>query len=380
MPATQRWRRVFGPGPGGRTALHNVTGLLQAVTKQAGGDMPDTPLTFGQGPAAGPALSPDQVAFLVATAGRAPSVHNTQPWQFRVHKDGLDLFADRGRRLRAIDPDSREMLVSCGAALFGLRLGLRHLGYRAAVELLPDPGHPSLLARVRLGRPAPPTPEERKMLAAVPHRHTHRGSFSPEPVPAGLLPRLQHDALAEGATLVLVDQRSQGRLRDLVETAARWQRRNPVIRDELREWTGAGGSDTRDGVPASAYLARTGSQADGPAGWAGLLTRRDFDQGRGEGQLETGGLPPSVTAILITAGDRPADWLRAGQALNRVLVRAASVWVFAALNSQPMESPPLRTLVRSRLGLPGAPQMLLQFGRAHTAAPTARRPVAELIC
>ncbi len=342
--------------------------------------MPHTPLTFGQAPAAGPALSPGQVAFLVATAGRAPSVHNTQPWQFRVREDGLDLFADRGRWLRAIDPDSREMLVSCGAALFGLRLGLRHLGYRAAVELLPDPGHPSLLARVRLGRPAPPTPEERKMLAAVPHRHTHRGSFSPEPVPAGLLPRLQHDALAEGATLVLVDQRSQGRLRDLVEAAARWQRRNPVIRGELREWTGARGRDTRDGVPASAYLARTGGQADGPAGWAGLLTRRDFDQGRGEGQLETGGLPPSVTAILVTAGDTPASWLRAGQALNRVLVHAASVWVFAALNSQPMESPPLRALVRSRLGLPGAPQMLLQFGRAHTAAATARRPVAELIC
>lgn len=342
--------------------------------------MPDTPLTLGQASAAGGSLTPDQVAFLVATAGRAPSVHNTQPWQFRVCQNGLDLFADRGRRLRAIDADGREMLVSCGAALFGLRLGLRNLGYQAAVELLPDPGQPSLLARVRLGRRAPHTPEEREMLAAVPHRHTHRGSFSPEPVPAGLLPRLQHDAIAEGATLVLVDQRSQGQLRDLVEAAARWQQRNRVIRDELREWTGAHGSDTRDGVPPSAYPARTGGQADAPAGWDGVLTRRDFDQGRGEGQLETGGLPPSVTAILVTAGDTPTDWLCAGQALNRVLVHAASVWVFAALNSQPMESPPLRTLVRSRLCLPGAPQMLLQFGRAHTAAATARRPVGELIC
>jgi len=216
------------------------------------------------------------------------------------------------------------------------------------------------------------------MLAAVPHRHTHRGPFSPEPLPAGLLPRLQHDAIAEGASLVLVDQRSQGRLRDLVEAAARWQERNPVIGDELREWTGARGSDTRDGVPPSAYPARTGGQPDTPARWDGVLTRRDFDQGRGEGQLETGG-PPSVTAILVTAGDTPAHWLRAGQALNRVLVHAASVWVFAALNSQPMESPPLRALVRSRLLLPGAPQMLLQFGRAHTAAPTARRPVGELL-
>ena len=165
--------------------------------------------------------------------------------------------------------------------------------------------------------------------------------------------------------MVLVDQRSQGQLRDLVEAAARWQQRNPAIRDELREWTGARGSDTRDGVPPSAYPCPASGQPDAPAGWDGVLTRRDFDQGHGEGQLETGG-PPSVTAILVTAGDTPTDWLRAGQALNRMLVHAASVWVFAALNSQPMESPPLRTLVRSRL---------LPARRAADAAPV--RPGAH---
>jgi nitroreductase len=340
--------------------------------------MPDIPLSISKPPTSDAALTPDQVAFLLATAGRAPSVHNTQPWRFRVHRSGLDLHADQGRRLRAIDPEGREMLISCGAAVYGLRLGMRQLGYQATVELLPDPGHPSLLARVRLGRQAPLSQEEWGMLAAVPHRHTHRGPFSPEPIPAGLLPRLQHDAIAEGATLVLVDERSRSRLRDLAEAAARWQQHNPMVREELRNWTRARGSDTRDGVPASAYTAAAGGQ-EAKACWDGALARRDFDQGRGEGQLEAGGLPPSATAILVTAGDTPTDWLRAGQALNRMLVDAASSWVFATLNSQPMESLSLRMLVRSRLFLPGAPQMLLEFGRAHTAAATARRPVEDLI-
>ena len=341
--------------------------------------MPDIPLSTSKPSADDGTLTSDQVTFLVSTAGRAPSLHNTQPWRFRVHENGLDLYADRDRRLPAIDPDGREMLISCGAALFGLRLGIRHLGYRAEVEMLPDPGRPSLLARVRLGRKAPLSGEEWGMLAAVPHRHTHRGPFSPDPVPPGLLPRLQHDAIAEGATLVLVDDGSCGRLRDVVEAAARWQQRNPIVRDELRKWTRDRGSETRDGVPASAYTALPGDAADAPATWDGALMRRDFDQGRGEGQLEAGGPPPSVTAILVTPADTPTDWLRAGQALNRMLVRAASTWVFAALNSQPMESPPLRTLVRSRLFLPGAPQMLLEFGLAHTAAATARRPAEDLM-
>ena len=141
--------------------------------------MPEIPLDLSKAHAADATLTPDQVAFLVETASRAPSVHNTQPWQFRVQRSGLDLYADQARRLRAIDPAGREMLISCGAAVFGLRLGLRHLGYRAAVELLPDPDHPGLLARVRLDREVRPTAEDWDMLAAVPHRHTHRARSAP---------------------------------------------------------------------------------------------------------------------------------------------------------------------------------------------------------
>ena len=116
----------------------------------------------------------DRVDYLVSTAARAPSVHNTQPWQFVATDYAIELHADRSRRLR-LDQGGREMLISCGAALFGLRLPIRELGYLPAVDLLPDLGRPGFLARVALGEKAPLTGLERHMLAAVPHRHTHRG-------------------------------------------------------------------------------------------------------------------------------------------------------------------------------------------------------------
>ena len=129
----------------------------------------------------------DQVRYLIATAGRAPSVHNTQPWRFRAGPYAIELYADPRRRLR-VDRDGREMLISCGAALYGLRLAVRSLGYLPAVELLPDPARLRLLARVQLGAAAPMTSGERQLLEAVPHRHTHRGPFATGPLPAGLLP------------------------------------------------------------------------------------------------------------------------------------------------------------------------------------------------
>jgi len=147
----------------------------------------------------------DQAGYLIATAARAPSVHNTQPWRFRVSPGTVELYADQRRKLRT-DPVGREMLISCGAALYGLRLAIRSLGYQPVVRLLPDPRRLRLLATVSIGREQPMTSEEHRMLDAIPHRHTHRGPFSGEPVPAGVLARAQHHAMAEHATLALIDR------------------------------------------------------------------------------------------------------------------------------------------------------------------------------
>src|SRR6266849_1955430 len=133
-----------------------------------------------------------QAGYLIATAARAPSVHNTQPWRFRAGQYVIELYADQRRKLR-VDPAGREMLISCGAALFGLRLAVRSLGYLPVVKLLPDP------ARLRLL--------------------------------AGLLAGLQHDTLAEGATLALVDPAlAYQKLADIVGAAGRRQDLDPLAR------------------------------------------------------------------------------------------------------------------------------------------------------
>ncbi len=317
----------------------------------------------------------DQVSYLIRTAARAPSVHNTQPWRFKVSEDAIELYADPRRKLR-MDPVGREMLISCGAALFGLRLAIRSLGYRPDVDLLPDPGRLRLLARVRLSAGPPLTDGERRMLEAIPHRHTHRGPFADEPLPNGLLAALQHDARAEGADLVLVQPGIIHRqLAEIVNAASRRQDLDSSARAEIRRWTRVIGSTARDGIPAQAFPVTripTTSQL-------GRLRQRDFDLGRELGLLTSGGPPAAATAVLVTRGDHRADWLHAGQALHRLLAHAADRWVFASLYTQPLEAAVIRTLIRSRLGLPGEAQMLLQLGRARNTLATARREPAELM-
>lgn len=322
---------------------------------------------------------------LVASAARAPSLHNSQPWRFRLRDNAIELHSDPERMIPQVDPDGREMLISCGAALYGLRLGLRRLGYIPVVELMPDsvePGStpPGPLACVRPGGRARPSRDELDLISALPHRHTHRGPFGPGRVPERLLDALAQDAAAEGAELILLSEPQASELARLTEAGRRQQASSLPIQAEERSWARPPDSTARDGVPARARRGPASGPRPGPGRREDPehepLAPRDFGS---PGGLPAGGPLPSATAVLATPGDTAADWLQAGQALHRLLLRAATRWVFASLHSQALESPPLRARVRDDLGIQGMPQMLLQFGRANTAAATPRRPVTDVI-
>src|SRR3954447_4510385 len=81
-------------------------------------------------------------------AGRAPSIHNTQPWRWQIRDGVADLYAERTRQLRESDPDGRMLITSCGAALHHACVALAAEGYTPDVTPMPDPDQPDLLARV----------------------------------------------------------------------------------------------------------------------------------------------------------------------------------------------------------------------------------------
>jgi hypothetical protein len=88
----------------------------------------------------------------LALAAWAPSVHNSQPWLWRVGSRSIDLYADMTRHLTATDPQARDLLMSCGAALHHLRVAFRALGWTSTVRRLPSPSDPGHLATIELAR------------------------------------------------------------------------------------------------------------------------------------------------------------------------------------------------------------------------------------
>ena len=325
-----------------------------------------------------PRPTADEVARqVVAAAVWAPSVHNTQPWWFSAHGEQISLYADDTRRLAVSDPDGREMMISCGAALFTARLALRVLGYIPEVRLLPDPAKPLLVAKLSWRRQAEPTEWERRMLAQVTQRRTHRGGFDPLPLPTALLGILRAGAQRDGTTLrVVADDGRRAVLAGVVETAELVQRLDGAYVSELARWARPPGSARRDGVPHTAYPAHPGRTIP-------HYPSRDFAHGRGWGTAGfTAGAPPwaaGVVCLLTTPGDHPAEWIRAGQALQRILLTNAACGVAAALHSQPLELPWLRDFIRSYLSDGAYPQLVLRLGHVIQTELSVRRPASDVL-
>ena len=347
-------------------------------------------------PTVGP-LTPDDADLLLRAAAAAPSVHNTQPWLLAPADGGgstggtggIDLYADPARRLRHADPDGRSMLVSIGAAVLDVRVALAHLGLGAQTSIDPRlgtslAGHlaggseaPFLVARVRaVPVPAGTSPVAlARLFPAVWTRRTNRRPFRAEPVPAVLLDVLSAAAAAEGARLrPVVDPSSVAAVVGVLRAAEAAEAADPALLGERAAHVGGPGRTS--GIPVGSLGPRPAAAADGSSPAA----VRDLGVGvaavRESAAFETA---PTL-ALLGTPADEPADWVRAGQALQRLWLEVTTAGLHASLLNQPLEHPRLRpALLALAPGAGAAPQVLLRIGHGEPVPPTPRRPLAELL-
>ncbi len=279
-----------------------------------------------------------------ARATFAPSIHNSQPWRFILTKGVLELHADRSRQLHMLDPAGRQLLISCGCALFNARVALNAVGYPGLLHRLPEPTRPDLLARLSVGDAQDGVdPYLAELDPAIELRHTNRRRFSEERVPDGLVDDLVAAAGTEGIHLTPV--RGRDRLAatvELVQRAALLESTDPAYRAELRAWT----VDEPERTEALS-VAQAGTE--------------------------------QCLLVLWTAGDNPLAWLHAGEALQRVLLELTRQGYAAGMLSQVAELPAVRVMLRRELEIAGEPHLLLRVGRAPVTPATRRRRLVEVL-
>ncbi|GCD95847.1 Acg family FMN-binding oxidoreductase [Embleya hyalina] len=318
-------------------------------------------------------LSPADVRYLAAAGGAAPSLHNSQPWYFRPTSDGrgIAVYADRTRAVPLTDPDGRALHISVGAAVFNVRVAAGRLGRDPRVTLLPHESGPAPAAVLDLGRfTHDPHPYGPDLHPAIGDRHSSRLPFTDRDVPERLVGELVTAAEAEGVVLDVLEETDARRVLNLTAEAERRTAADLARQAETRTWLRVE-ELTTDGIPYAAL---------GPQDHDARVPVRAFT-----------GHPPAFptstrhfealprVATLTTRFDRPEDWLRTGQAMERAWLLATVHGLRMSVLHQAVEWPDTRATLRNPRTGPGHVQMVLRMGYGPPGAPTPRRPVAETL-
>ena len=277
-------------------------------------------------------LSAQQVESVLTAAPAAPSLYGSKPWTLRCRPGFIEVHADRARGLSSADPDQRQMWLACGAVLLNLRVAIRAMGVLAAVRLVVDPATPNFVATV--------SPQELSAAAL--------SDLSLVDVIPLVLGGAELENGDEAPFLVLPVEESA---RNALRRAARVE----------QGWLASIGSQQ---LPALLLLALQAQHAqDAEVAFVAEWNHwRSLD--RSAVERDDGGDqgPDALFAVIGTFHDLPAARIQAGQAMQRVLLTAATLGLSAAFSSELVEVPPARLQLREMVGGGLWPQTVLRLG------------------
>jgi hypothetical protein len=309
----------------------------------------------------------------VHLACRAPSLHNSQPWQWVADSAGLHLFIDRSRILYSTDKSGREALISCGAVLDHLRVAMAAAGCTANVDRFPNPNNLDHLASIDFSPMSLVTDGHRRRADAILRRRTDRLPFAAPTNWESFEPVLRNAFDAGAAHCDVIADELRPRLAEAAQLTESLRLYDSSYHAELDWWTGH--FENSDGIPRSSLVSAAESDR--------------FEVGRSfpathHSQRRAGiGEDQSKVLVLSTDQDTRDDAFRCGEALSAVLLECTLAGMATCTLTHLTELRSSRNLIGALTGRAAMPQLLIRVGEARVlgeAPPmTPRRPLRDVL-
>lgn len=286
----------------------------------------------------------DRLGFALKYAALAPTGLNWQPWEFRLTETALELFAKDDASLQSPDPDGRELLIGCGAALHHLNLALKHFGCLGRKEFFPDLDQPVLVARIHFGFSRERNVQEKLLFEAMIQRRQNPSSLGESPVSEMTLTALTHAVAGERGWLEFAQsQTSRQRVIEIIQA----HEQQTITFDRSRA------QPTNEAMPGSTsrwprpLFAFGGRKTDAPI----TITAPP-------GKIP---IPTATLAVVKTKTDDKHGWVAAGQTMARAILQAQALglsWSFF----NPVRRRETREALRIGIGHKGFAQTILRIG------------------
>lgn len=363
----------------------------------------------------------DKLKFFLRYAVLAPSIRNTQPWAFKILSNNtIELYADTSRALTVVDPDGRQLIISCGATLGYLQITINHFGYKYKTELLSASNEKKkdkrLLAKISINGGTESVSDNNnvtnkqrgnntktnslqkedgdRLFGAIPKRRTNRFRFEDRNIPDILLAGFYY----------IVDKYPQYQEQQKQQKQDEQQEEDPIwlhiveeteTKNILAELVARGDktllSDknfVRELIVSTRlnknYGFRRGGMSGQAIGISNLISKMrpyfQFSKKQDEKDRQLASTS-SALAILGSYSDGVLDWINTGMALTNILLLASSENASCSFLNQPIQVSRLRPKLLDAIGKEkGFPQILLRMGyNSHKIAPSPRRNVEEVL-
>jgi hypothetical protein len=307
----------------------------------------------------------------------APSVHNVQPGRWRAVEGAYELHLDKSRLLPAADPTHRDVILSLGAALEGMRLALARRGKSSSVEVFGFDKEP--VAKVYVENFSQDVSD--RLINVVDARQTYRGVFAS--APEVVVKRFQ-EALSSSSVAVIIDKAMINEAASLYDVANLQFLRDPKFLAELNQWlrlTKLHKRFSKDGLNYEAM----GLDPVSAAAAAGVLRPEIFKNldrvGAAEKFVSEAEANRSSSAIVVLTREDGDDYFVTGVKLYQLWLKATLAGFSLAPISSLTDYAPTRNKLRAMAGIDVNKEIILAFRAGPTPAkryPRARRDFSEV--
>ena len=314
-----------------------------------------------------------QLKFLLNYAPLAPSHRNSQPWQFRIASERIEIYADPENSRHCADPRDRQKLISCGAALNVLEICAAYFGHYSQVDYCVDIGLHKL-ATFRLSEHCHATRKNTRLFHAIKRRQTNRRDYKKVATAKSLLKNCRLKAKEFGIAANFINEYNKRvEVARLVNFAIKELYSDPWYRREFAKSLRSGLGHAKEGVFNFEHL---------PLNISPLIAApviRNIDMSKKVATFFDNKICNATQTLLLISSekDKPEDWLTSGRALNKILVYLESEGYTASYLNYPIEFARLRKQLAGAFQTDDVPQVLLRIGKADNVKYTGRHSASE---
>jgi|GEM_PF-6386639 len=300
----------------------------------------------------------EKINFWLRYANLAPSAHNNQPWKCSVHDSSVTIQADR-----EYTPDGgtpRLTVLSLGAFVENFMTAAHHSGY--VVEMAKLPLAAALfefsIVLIVTDKNYTSTPLEEDLFLGLTKRHTNRGLYHTEPLPANVMDALLAVPFEEGTSAVFItDEAAKKELAALTGRGLSIALTMPPLRRELAHFVHYDAEQSPTGMLVEAMVKNPASVDTGEQ-FIMEVINIPAEAAFSEEKFATAPLQVVVT----TTYEGFRAWVLAGRTFQRILNRAGSLGLTHCISAAPIEVPTLTPILRRTIAVPDRPQLLFRLG------------------